>query len=402
MAINLISATPATTISQDPTTAQIVQREIDNNVTTDLSKEVQTIEQQLYNDAKEFLENTENIFKKLKDDLNLAERMNQYRQQVQNSKQSEDIESKVSVYYSAYKELSGQLLKRTGLIKEFYKYMMKFHSKINLVLEQEIEMVFVFYNKGNPIILSQDGVKFIEPQLREGVLNLRYRLTQKSVDLNSTKILFKADEIADLTTAYKETRWRFNYIKEKTKHKVKNNKTKEQTFDRLYIVMYELPDNVWHGVSVSSLGDINEAYATFALHHLNSLFEGIGLEQKVEKFLLGVPNINIQGVFGVDSESGLLAGDTYSINKEGQRIAETIKSDRASVMSIDQVLKLAQIIVGKNGTFGKQDLQSIQSFLHGKTPPVRNQIINDLKGYVLQHVNENVLYDIQGTIHSRR
>ena len=371
-----------------------VQKQIDTQASSPLLQYGQNIEEQLFNSATVFLNKVRSIFTQIEEELKLAERMNEYRQQVINSKQSENIQSKVSIYYAVYRDFSKKLIEKKQSLNNFYMAMMEFHSIINLVLDQQVKMIFVLYNRGNPIIINENGARFIKPELRDGALNLRYSLSKKNIGDNKITPFIDSTQIQDLTTAYKETRWRFNYAKSKFKYKEEGKKKKST----LYVVMYEIPDSKWHGVSVSSLGDINQAYATFALNHLNEHFKTENIEQKVKTFLFGIDGI--RGVFGVDNESGLLAGDAYINDKMNQQIAAAIKSDRASVMSINQILKLAEIIVEQKGKFGKSNLQEIKSYLHNKTSEVRNQVIENMDAYAKQYVDETVLESVKTGIHT--
>ena len=45
-------------------------------------------------------------------------------------------------------------------------------------------MIFVLYNRGNPIIINENGARFIKPELRDGALNLRYSLSKKNIGDN--------------------------------------------------------------------------------------------------------------------------------------------------------------------------------------------------------------------------
>ena len=97
-------------------------------------------------------------------------------------------------------------------------------------------------------------------------------------------------------------------------------------------------------MKVSAMGDVNEAYAAFYLNMLyreNFVFLDKGREYNVETFMTD----ENYGVGAVDPISGLLQGDTSIQLENGLKLEFAIKSDNASALSFEQVIRLANAIV---------------------------------------------------------
>lgn len=108
-------------------------------------------------------------------------------------------------------------------------------------------------------------------------------------------------------------------------------------------------------MKVSAEGDIHEAYASFIiLNKSTPSFKSSDKEYLVYQFLK-------YGVANVDNISGLLQGDVSKGN-----IEYAIKSANASLLSLQQIDKLAQEIVKSKGRFDINKLKRKKEELRKK------------------------------------
>ena len=120
-------------------------------------------------------------------------------------------------------------------------------------------------------------------------------------------------------------------------------------------------------MNISAEGDIHEAYSAFIiLNKATPNFKSSKIEDLVYQFLIG--DGLVTGVKAVDSASGMLQGDVSKNN-----IEYAIKSLDASILSLQQIDKLAQEIVKSKGEFDINKLRAKKEELR-KKGRTRNKI----------------------------
>lgn len=247
--------------------------------------------------------------------------------------------------------------------KDFYREMitaaLKFQTQLNELLNQKVELVYVYQDeKNNPVLYTIDQKSLsaaLDYQKNKGKISGRFRQDHNnflSYLNNLTKYeLFENFNIEYFNYTYKEVIWRFNYG-----HKKNTD-----------LIMWLNPEHGYHQTKwlkamVNKQGDIKEAYASVVLDRsINSIktFNDEKLDNNVHSFM--------QEVAKVDSESGLLKGDVTV----GQ-IEYAIKGVSASTLGLQQIIKVAQDIIGKT-TYLEQDLKKQKQEFHKKAG-TRNHI----------------------------
>lgn len=252
-------------------------------------------------------------------------------------------------------------------LKQLYNASFIFQEKLNEALGQTIKTIFVFEGKNGPElreISSKDLIYFDYD--KNGNLIARYKnLTkelQKQFGRLNEDLKFNEENTAKaqgLKNTYQEVVKRFNIARKECKWNV---------------VLWKIT-NEWEGYSVSSRGDIKEAYANFVI--INNLTPTF-----LEDMEINVKNYIVEGVAKVDATSGMLEGD---ISKGGVEYA--IKSVGATTLGLSQLKEIAdQIILGR-GTFGKQKLEKIKENLK-KDSQLRNKAINQVQSNIDELVKQ--------------
>lgn len=216
--------------------------------------------------------------------------------------------------------------------RKIYEASFRFQEKVNAFLEQEIVMTFVYDGAEGPElyrIRSEDLLSY--DYSSGGKLSARYRVTQNM--LSDTSVLEKLKTASEkmnfneagLKTTYREVLERYRISK---------------THNRR-VVLWNIDDD-WQGMTVSSEGDIQEAYAGFVL--LNKSYPSFNdiMEIMVRDYM-------VNGVANVDNISGLLQGDVTMGQYE-----YGIKSAGASVLGLKQMRDLAELIM--KDSFSKEKL----------------------------------------------
>ena len=245
--------------------------------------------------------------------------------------------------------------------REMITAALKFQNQLNELLDQTVELVYVYQDQNNNPILYTIDQKSLSAALyyqsNKGKISGRFKENQNkflSYLTNLTKYqLYEGFNLDYFNYTYKQVIWRFNYG-----HKKKSD-----------LIMWLNPNFGFHGTKwlkamVNKQGDIKEAYASVILdRQINSvkIFNDEKLDNNVHEFM--------QQVAKVDSESGLLKGDVTV----GQ-IEYAIKGASASTLGIQQIIKVAQSILNKTN-YIKQDLQKQKKDFHEKAG-TRNHIKN--------------------------
>lgn len=215
--------------------------------------------------------------------------------------------------------------------KEFQDFMTKvfnFQEIVNGVLGQEVQMIYVYIGKdGQPEIyrISNSGEHIKQSMASKGRgMTARYgNLSKKFLDEHGEKIenSLKDNGEEQLNLAYKETVKRGQYSRKK--------------LNIGFLLVLWCPAKVWLKMKISSLGDVNEAYAAF---YLNMVFNDFIFNQSSDiEWLLNTFLLHDRyGVTAVDNISGFLEGDVTIGN-----IEYAIKSKGATTLSPEQVISLA-------------------------------------------------------------
>lgn len=232
--------------------------------------------------------------------------------------------------------------------KRLYETAFAFQQLLNSVLGQTVKMVYVFQGKEGPElyeVLNEDILSFDTSSRHQ--LVARYNANSKNFQSALKKL-----ELTEKTTnydpkglinTYNETVRRYNISRAHNNH-----------------VVLCKPNGVWYVTKVSSLGDINEAYAAVVILNQPTPTFKSDLEQNIYDFLMGF-------VSQVDNISGLLQGD---VSKDG--IEYGIKSAGASTLGLAQMKKLAQEILATPG-FDKNKLLEVKQRFAAKGK-LRNKI----------------------------
>lgn len=254
-------------------------------------------------------------------------------------------------------EWRTQIQNRHQMVKrDYYREMitaaLKFQTQLNELLDQKVELVYVYQDENNnPVMYTIDEESLsaaLYYQSNKGKISGRFRQNQNnflSYLTNLTKYqLCEEFNLQYFNYTYKQVIWRFNYG-----HKKKSD-----------LIMWLNPNFGTHGTKwlkamVNKQGDIKEAYASVILdRQINSvkLFNDEKLDNNVHQFMLEIAK--------VDSESGLLKGDVTVGQTE-----YAIKGVAASTLGLQQIIQVAQTILGK-ATYIKEDLQKQKEEFHKK------------------------------------
>ena len=248
--------------------------------------------------------------------------------------------------------------------KDFYRQMvtaaLKFQTQLNTLLNQKVELVYVYQDeKNNPVLYTIDQQSLsaaLYYQSDKGKISGRFFQTERFLSYLNNLTKYQLSEkfnIQYFNYTYKEVIWRFNYG-----HSKKTD-----------LIMWLNPNfgqkgTKWLKAMVNKQGDIKQAYASVVLDRsINSVktFNNEKLDNNVHDFM--------QEVAKVDSESGLLKGDVTV-----DQIEYAIKGASASTLGLQQIITIAQNIIGKKA-YLEQDLKKQKEEFH-KHAGTRNHIKN--------------------------
>lgn len=281
------------------------------------------------------------------------------------STSSEDVVKTVDNFYQEQKQW---MLDGIDLVK-YTNEKLKFQHKLNLFLGQQIKTIYVYRGKKGEVVLAEIDSNQV---VQEDAVRHTMRYTNKSaimqaVDTSRKKTTTaEINESHNLKLTYRETIYRANQFKKKISLANRNHDKGEQ-LKRQIIVMWKSGGD-WQRMTVSSMGDINEAYAAFYLNKAFQLFQQ-DIESNVGTFMTH-PNY---GVGAVDNISGLLQGDVNI----GQT-AYAIKSAGATVLGDVDLLNVAAALASTSPDNITQEMvKTIQSNL-ASMGVVRNRLYNEV------------------------
>ena len=298
--------------------------------------------------------------------INIIERDNKALKEITNmlKHQKETIRAIQQARVESTYEWRIQIQNRHLMVKkDYYRQMitaaLKFQTQLNELLDQKVELVYVYQDENNNPVMYTINEESLSAALyyqsNKGKISGRFRQNQNnflSYLTNLTKYqLYEKFNLQYFNYTYKQVIWRFNYG-----HKKKSD-----------LIMWLNPNFGIHGTKwlkamVNKQGDIKEAYASVILdRQINSvkLFNDEKLDNNVHQFMLEIAK--------VDNESGLLKGDVTVGQTE-----YAIKGVAASTLGLQQIIQVAQTILGK-ATYIKEDLQKQKEEFH-KIARTRNHV----------------------------
>ncbi len=246
--------------------------------------------------------------------------------------------------YIRNKEKIDQFL-HSDIPSKIYQATFAFQQQLNLFLGQQVKMIFVYQGAGGPEIYQITGEELV-PGYNKNKLSARYKFN------NLQKVRVDLDELDQgfvngVKATYAEVMYRWGVTRAHNNH----------------VILWQIPKGNWFLMSVSSAGDLNEAYATIIIQNQQPPTFQNDMEVNVRDFMTYVSK--------VDNASGLLQGDT---SKNG--IEFGIKSEGASALGLKQVYDIAKDIkeITDPGQIEKYLLQKQQQFrARGRT---RNKAIH--------------------------
>lgn len=260
-------------------------------------------------------------------------------------------------------ELENALLDMRNLKIENWEFdlfsqaIFKYQASVNLVLGQSVQLIYVYRDEnGNPEIwnVSENGNIVTQTMASKGRgLVAKYK-NLSSMNTHKEQLKAQIDENDSKG---------FNTLKNTYLDVVQRGEKSREILKKGFLMIMWLTDR-WHVMKVSAMGDVNEAYAAFYLNMLyreNFIFLDKGREYNVETFMTD----ENYGVGAVDPISGLLQGDTSIQLENGLKLEFAVKSDNASALSFEQVIRLANAIVD-SGT-EEITMEWLQSYKHDLT-----------------------------------
>jgi len=256
--------------------------------------------------------------------------------------------SVVPQYIEAQKILDMFYIDKIG--QKIYDAVFQFQNELNAVLDQNMQMVYVYDDGTKVAVYRIDIAEAIKiGYSSRGKMRGQYNFDSLIKDNQMTQLKGSGDT-KNLDATYREVMYRWGVARSRNKR----------------IILWYL-NNKWSGVKVSSSGDLKEAYASFLLKQRMHLFTE-SMEENVRTYMTDKES----GVIQVDSTSGMLEGDV--LGADG--IEYGVKSAGASVLGIAQFKKIANLIL--TNKMSKQDLQAYKQMLHDKGR-TRNKLIETIQ-----------------------
>lgn len=272
-------------------------------------------------------------------------------------------------------EWRTQIENRHMMLKiDYYREMvaatLKFQNQLNTLLNQVVELVYVYQdNKNNPVLYTLDQSKLqaaLSYERNKEKVYGRFRENQNNFKSYLTELtkyeLYEKFNLKFFNYTYKQVLWRYDYG-------FKRNKS-------IHLILWLNPESAgtkWLKAKVTNTGDLKEAYASVILDRKineRKLFNSSKLDNNVHSYM--------EEVQKVDSESGLLQGDV-AINK----IHYAIKGIKAQTIGISQVIELANKIMGAE-KYTRKDLQLQKQQFHKKAQTrnhIQKMMNSQLKGW---------------------
>ena len=377
-----------------------IYEELGDNAIEMTQPEIDEINAKIYNYSFLFLKRNDQIIKSLTTSRKIRNRIVQLRRNIKSAaKKPDEIDSKTLEYFTFFKNYMQSATLNQTATKSFYKNIMWYQEKMNQILDQHVQMVFVF--EDNATILFADSEDLLSGFDKSNMIfkyNInKYKRTTNEEKEEKNMIEFSTinSDFSALRSTYLEVIWRYRHAKYR-----KTDGTRE----KLKIVLYKI-DKRWHGVFVVAGGDISQAYAAYALNHIFAPFKNKDLEHQVEFFLFGNENgtrlylsqqgtsqDNIKkwshgGVVGVDDESGFLAGDVSLGDTE-----YGIKGGGASSLGLKQIFDFAEKVVRSQGAFSKKDVQNWKQTAK-KDANTRNRLYNKIDQVLKTKITDAINLD---------
>lgn len=330
---------------------EIAQQEIEQA----LKNEIQISLQGLKIAAMNYCQIMEREQEWLQNFTTLLQKQQQIRHQLQNYNELQE--------YQKNRQNIGIMLKSENPAK-IVQSSLQFQQLLNNFLGQKTEIVYVYKNSKNQpqafLLKGSDYLKYGYNRFNE--LSARFQLSKKKLSSIGEVLKLNAE------TNYSEKGLNATYTE--VMNRYENNRKKKYG----YYVHWRTNAGKYTAMSVSSRGDINEAYAGFII--LNKKFPGFNhgdIEININDFM-------IEGVSKVDNLSGLLKGDITQGN-----IEYGIKSAGASILSIAQILPIAKMVLQED--FSIQKLQQIQQQEQG----IRRNNIIELSKEAVERITKELV-----------
>lgn len=252
---------------------------------------------------------------------------------------------------------------------------LNFQHKLNLFIGQQVKTIFVYRGKRGEVVLAEiDSSQVVQ----EDMMRHTMRYTNQSAIMeavNRKRAQTTPEELADannLKVTYREVLYRGNSFKKKLSTENAKRKGTGTALKNQLIILWR-SGSEWQRMQVSSVGDINEAYAAFYLNKQFALFKQ-DIETNVGTFMTHPA----YGVGAVDNISGLLTGDVNVGNT-----AYAIKSAGATVLGDTDILNLAAALAGMPVSEITQTvLTQVQANLNSMAAQGRNKLNEAVSGEV--------------------
>ncbi len=320
----------------------------------DFSKQIKRYAQEFLNVLRQDQKELEDIEKALEREEDLVKRI--------------EMEASTDYTYEWRVQIQNRhLMTRKDYYREIISAMLKFQTQLNELLDQKVELVYVYQNENNDPVLytinEEDLLPILYYEKSEG--KIRGRFFESTAGFlqalkNLTKYeLFDKFNLRYFNYTYKQILWRFNQGRKRK---------------GVHLILWLNPNfrqsnnttTKWLKAQVGQRGDIKEAYSSIVLdRQINEkkLFNDEKLDNNVHAFM--------EELAKVDDESGLLKGDVTV----GQ-VEYAIKGASAKTMGLQQTITVAQKIIEtfENGEkYTKRNLQEQKQEFH-KAAKSRNHI----------------------------
>ena len=350
---------------------EIIEKEIEKFSEETIKQQIQLFNKQIKKYAQDFL----NVIKKdneiLKEYTQLLKREKLTINQIQKANLQSTYEWRTLIENRKY-------MSKKDYYREMTSAALLFQNQINQLLDQTVQLVYVYQNnEGDPVLytLNQKSLQAVLSYERNKTKILgRFRENEKfkSYLKEHTKMdLSDNFNIDYFNYTYKQVIWRFNYG-----HQKKSD-----------LIMWLNPSSgtKWLTARVDKTGDIKEAYASVVLDRKineKKTFNDQKLDNNVHSFM--------EQIAKVDNESGLLKGDVTI-----GRIQYAIKGVKAQTLGVQQIINLAQQIINKT-TYTKQDLEKVKEDFHKKA-----KTRNHIEKAICSQLNQKWQKDIQKIIQEK-
>lgn len=388
-------------VDTNPEEIKRIYNELGNDAIEKIYPEIDELNAQIYNYSFLFLRKNYQIMRKVINARQIRDRIKQLRRNVKNTAKNPDkVDPEILEYFTFFKNYMQTISLTEEITKELYENIMWYQRKMNQILDQTVQMTFVF--EDDATILFADSKDLLSSFDKSNIV-FKYNINkykgltdQEKKEKNMIEYNANNLDYSALRSTYLEVIWRWRHATYR--------KTSGTLPGKLRVVLYKI-NNKWHGVFITAAGDISQAYAAYALNHIFAPFKNKDLEHQVEFFLFGEENgtnlyLNQQrisqnnikkwshgGVIGVDDEPGFLAGDVSLKN-----IEYGIKGIGSSSLNLRQIFDFAEDVVNKKGAFSKKDVQDWKKTAKDKTN-TRNKLYNKVNQVLRNKIKDALNLD---------